>query len=91
MAFELGGYADKLGNRYEGKWVARQLLALLNEQIQTVTVEAIGDDAVGVDLVVEKLDGIREFHLSPIEINSVTLKHLNFSNCFNPAIRFIQN
>lgn len=53
MAFELGGYADKLGNRYEGRWVVKQLLHLLNETVRSVTVEAIGDDQEGVDLVVE--------------------------------------
>ena len=33
MAFEPGGRADKLGNRYEGRWVAKQLLRLLNEEM----------------------------------------------------------
>jgi len=49
MAFEPGGRADKLGNRYEGRWVAKQLLRLLNEDIQSVTIEAVGDDEKGVD------------------------------------------
>lgn len=31
MGFEPGGRADKLGNRHEGRWVAKQLLRLLNE------------------------------------------------------------
>jgi hypothetical protein len=39
MGFEPGPMADKLGNRYEGRWVAKQLLRLLNEDIQSVTVE----------------------------------------------------
>lgn len=60
MAFEPGGYADKLGNRYEGRWVARQLLLLLNEQIQSVTLESVGDDEAGVDLWIERNDGGRE-------------------------------
>lgn len=60
MAFEPGGYADKLGNRYEGRWVARQLLLLLNEQIRSVTLESVGDDEAGVDLWVERNDGGRE-------------------------------
>lgn len=61
MAFETGGYADKLGNRYEGRWVIKQLLRVLLEEIRSVTVEAIGDDEVGVDLVVERNDGTRQF------------------------------
>ncbi|MFH1338920.1 MAG: hypothetical protein ABIH40_03670 [Candidatus Omnitrophota bacterium] len=60
MSFEQGGMADKLGNRYEGRWVARQLLSLLNEKISSVTIEAIGDDERGVDLWVQQNDGTRE-------------------------------
>jgi len=56
MAFEPGGYADKLGNRYEGRWVVKQLLRLLNEQICSVTIEGIGNDERGVDLFIEKKD-----------------------------------
>ncbi len=51
--------ADKLGNRYEGRWVAKQLLRLLNEDIKSVTVELIGPDEEGVDLLVVKEDGVR--------------------------------
>ena len=60
MAFEPGGYADKLGNRYEGRWVARQLLLLLNEQIRSVTLESVGDDEAGVDLWIERDGDLRE-------------------------------
>jgi len=60
MAFEPGGTADKLGNRYEGRWVAKQLLRLLNEEITSVTVEPIGPDEHGVDLLVVKKDGTRQ-------------------------------
>ena len=60
MAFEPGGIADKLGNRYEGRWVAKQLLRLLNEEIRSVTVEAIGNDERGVDLWIQKNNGIRQ-------------------------------
>ncbi|MGH7136969.1 MAG: hypothetical protein ACREHD_14610, partial [Pirellulales bacterium] len=59
MGFEPGGYADKLGNRFEGKWVARQLLLLIQEQLRSVTLEAVGDDEAGVDLWVVRLDGRR--------------------------------
>ena len=33
MAFEPGGLADKLGNRYEGRWVAKQLLTQACQKI----------------------------------------------------------
>ncbi len=60
MPLESAGLGDKLGNRYEGRWVAKQLLALLNEEIQSVIIEAIGDDEQGVDLWVENKQGIRQ-------------------------------
>ncbi|OKO50510.1 hypothetical protein ABH17_029370 (plasmid) [Bacillus toyonensis] len=60
MAFEVGGRADKLGNRHEGWWVAKQLLRLLKEEIVSVTIEAIGEDERGVDLWIEHKDGIRQ-------------------------------
>ncbi|MDD5681251.1 MAG: hypothetical protein PHI59_08450, partial [Candidatus Omnitrophica bacterium] len=54
--------ADKLGNRYEGRWVAYQLLLLIDERIHSVTIEAIGDDEHGVDLWIQQNDGTREAH-----------------------------
>lgn len=60
MPFESGGMSDKLGNRYEGRWVAKQLLNLLAEEVHSVTIEAIGDDEIGVDLWVQQKDGTRE-------------------------------
>jgi len=36
MAYEPGGYADKLGNRYEGRWVVKQLLCVFNQLNQPV-------------------------------------------------------
>jgi hypothetical protein len=60
MAFEPGGMADKLGNRYEGRWVAKQLLRLLNEEITSLTIELIGPVEQGVDLLVVKKDGTRQ-------------------------------
>jgi len=62
MAFEPGGVAGKLGNRFEAKWVIEQFLKLLNEELCSVTVEGIGDDEHGVDLWVVRKDGVREAH-----------------------------
>lgn len=60
MPFESGGLADKFGNRYEGRWVVSQLLSLLEEKIQSVTIEAIGDDEQGVDLWIVQHYGVRQ-------------------------------
>src|SRR5438477_511706 len=60
MSTATGGRADKLGNRYEGLWVANTLIRLLAEEIRTVQMEALGDDERGVDLWVTNNDGWRE-------------------------------
>lgn len=60
MPFESGGLADKLGNRYEGRWVAAQLLSLLEEKVQSVTIEGIGDNEQGVDLWIIERNGVRQ-------------------------------
>lgn len=62
MALEGGGFADKFGNSYEAIWVAKQLLRLAKEDVRSVTIEPLGEDETGVDLIVEGLDGQREFH-----------------------------
>lgn len=62
MAMEAGGYAEKLGNRYEASWVAYQLLRLLDEKIISVTVEPLGSDEVGTDVIVENIDTSLEHH-----------------------------
>ncbi len=79
MAFEPGGMADKLGNRYEGRWIAKQLLRLLNEDIHSVTVELIGPDEHGVDLLVVKKDGTRQLQQCKARLGSEeswTINHL---------------
>lgn len=42
MSDESGGRADKFGNRYEGRWVVKQLLRLIKEEISPITLENIG-------------------------------------------------
>jgi len=70
MSLEPRGYADKLGNRYEGLWIAYQLLYLMNEDILSVEIESIGDDEEGVDLWIERKDGKREAQQCKIENRS---------------------
>ena len=60
MAFETGGRADKLGNIFEYKWTVLNLLDVLFEKIEYVTIEAIGADERGVDLWIGNKDGTRE-------------------------------
>ena len=60
MAYEKGGRADKNGNRFEINWTIRKILDILDEKIQSITIEALGDDEKGVDLWVVSKDGSRE-------------------------------
>lgn len=60
MGFEAGGYAEKLGNRYEGRWVVRRMIGVLADQSRSITLEAVGDDEQGVDLWLETSEGHRE-------------------------------
>jgi len=93
MALESGGYAEKIGNRYEANWVAYLLLQLLNERVVSVTVEPIGDDESGVDVIVEHSDGKKEYHQcksSNSNNEHWTLSQLNSSNILANALFQIQ-
>lgn len=57
---ELGGRADKLGNRFEAIWVALQLLRVLNGDLKSVEIEPLGDEEQGVDLWIVRNSGERE-------------------------------
>ncbi|WP_285023011.1 hypothetical protein [Lactococcus garvieae] len=60
MPFELGGRADKQGNRFEVRWVLYQILKVLEEENQYISFEALGDDEKGIDVWVGKKDGTKE-------------------------------
>ncbi len=60
MGYEKGGRADKAGNRFENNWVLYNLLQVIEERIQYVVIEAIGEDEEGVDLWIGNWDGSRE-------------------------------
>ncbi len=57
MAYEIGGRADKFGNRYEYNWIIHKILDVAEEKITYVLIEAIGDDEQGVDLWLGNNDG----------------------------------
>ena len=84
MALEAGGYAEKLGNRYEANWIAYQLLRLLHEKISYVIVENIGYDEVGVDLVIGNLDGSHEDH--QCKVGAGNAEHWSLSKLHSSSI-----
>ena len=57
-----GGEADKLGNRYEGLWTVDAALDLIDGKYTALTVEAVGDEAAGVEFIRTTPSGIREYH-----------------------------
>lgn len=62
MAFERGGRADKLGNRYEDLFVVSQYVKLLQGDILGITVEPSGSDESGVDVLVETAEHVSIYY-----------------------------
>ena len=60
MPYELRGRADKSGNRFEIRWVMYQMLKVIDEKLDYVVLEALGDDEHGVDIWIGKRNGSRE-------------------------------
>ncbi|MEN3346755.1 MAG: hypothetical protein V7632_390, partial [Bradyrhizobium sp.] len=56
-----GGIADKVGNRFEARWLTHQLLGLLDGTIQAITVEALGEDEQGFEFSIARPSGT-EWH-----------------------------
>lgn len=57
MPYELGGRADKSGNRYEIRVVIYYLLKVLEEKVDYFVLEALGDDERGIDILIGHHDG----------------------------------
>lgn len=89
MALEAGGYAEKFGNRYEANWVAYQLLRLLEEKITWITIEPIGDDEIGVDVIIGITQNQIEHHQCKVGAGNSeywTFSQLNEANIFSKAL-----
>lgn len=71
MSLEPGGFAEKIGNRYESSWITLQLLRLLDEKISYVQVEPLGEDEDAVDVIIGNLNGSKEHHQCKIGQKSV--------------------
>ena len=57
-----GGPADKAGNRYELKWVVRQFLRLLANEITWIWIEPPGLEGERIEFRLERADGEIEAH-----------------------------
>ncbi len=60
MSYQGGGRTDKAGNKYEINYFIYQLLRVIDEEIYSVTLEALGDDEKGTDIWIVNNNGIRE-------------------------------
>ncbi|ANL74956.1 AAA ATPase domain-containing protein (plasmid) [Rhizobium phaseoli] len=60
-----GGIADKLGNRYEAKWLVRQLLDVIGGKSSTLIFEGIDSAFKGFEFSLAR-DGITEWHQTKI-------------------------
>jgi hypothetical protein len=56
-----GGIADKVGNRYEARWLTYQLLGLLDGNVQSIKVEALGDEEEGFEFSLVRAGSV-EWH-----------------------------
>jgi hypothetical protein len=61
-----GGIADKLGNRYEAKWLVRQLLDVIGDRAQSVRYEGISASFGGFECAIRR-GGIIEWHQTKIK------------------------
>ncbi len=60
MPYEIGGRADKSGNRFEIRVVIYYLLKVLEENNEYLVLEALGDDEQGIDILIGQKDGKKE-------------------------------
>ena len=60
MPLEKGGRADKIGNRYEVSCIIYEMLKVLNETNYSVTIETLGEDEIGTDILVIDNQGVKE-------------------------------
>ncbi len=57
-----GGEADKLGNQFEAVWTVDAAIDVFEGRFRSITVEAFGDESVGVEFHLEANDGVFQFH-----------------------------
>ncbi|WP_026828560.1 hypothetical protein [Exiguobacterium artemiae] len=60
MPYEIGGRSDKEGNRYEIKYSIYKIIEVIEEKIDYLVIEAIGEDEQGIDVWIGNKDGSKE-------------------------------
>lgn len=62
MSLESGGRADKIGNSYENRYLAKLLLRLVEETYTSVEVEPLGAENDGVEYITTSSNGSRIYY-----------------------------
>ena len=60
MPYEVGGRADKQGNKYEFNWIVLKFIDIISEKIDAIKIEPIGPEADCVDILVRYRNGNTE-------------------------------
>lgn len=60
-----GGDADKLGNRYEGRWTIACMIEVMDEEADSIRLEPPGFEGEGVEFWLRKGEG---------DVNTIRLK-----------------
>ena len=60
MPYEVGGRADKQGNKYEFNWIVLKFIDIISEKIDAIKIEPIGPEADCVDVLVRYRNGSTE-------------------------------
>ena len=88
MSLENGGRADKAGNIYENRFLAKLLLDLIQEQLYSIEVERLGDEGIGVEYIANEVDGGRRYYQCKVSngaINHWRPSDLDSHNIFQTA------
>lgn len=78
MPLEIGGRADKQGNKYEINCIIYEMLKVLDETNYSVTIEALGTDEIGTDILVTTFDGLKEHQ--QCKARNASKEYWNFSD-----------
>jgi hypothetical protein len=86
-----GGTADKLGNRYEGRWTVRQVLYILHGDADAIEVEPVGEIGNGIEFILQH-GAITEAHQVKRQLgiaNEWDLPNLNAKGVLKAARRHV--
>jgi len=92
MSPRRGGESDKLGNRYEEAWTVRHLLYVLNGDVDSITIEDIGDFGEGAEFTVRRAGTIEVHQLKRQHglVNNWSERSLESLSIWRNARRHIQ-